>query len=178
MASSVPHWFLVKRNWPGIKARFPHYAGLGGEVWPFNPDGTTDKQLRDLHSRMDHSRTIVDFGLDSGFVCTDATIAEEYFAAMKAYYGEAWLVQASLQGGASSQTAGFDIGFATGGYSVIETELMTEGMEGPSLNEWGLIETLPEALAYLDARKDNERLEQLDEIIIISIDIIHEDHSA
>jgi hypothetical protein len=120
----------------------------------------------------------VDFGSYSDFVCTNAPVAEEYFAAVKACYGEAWLLRASLQDSGATQTSGFDIGTPTGGFSVIEQELIAEGFDGPTLNRWGLIGTLPEALAYLEARKDNERLEQSDYIRIISIHIVLEEHSS
>ena len=127
---------------------------------------------------MEHSQTVVDFGSYSDFVCTNAPVAEEYFAAVKACYGEAWLLRASLQDSGATQTSGFDIGTPTGGFSVIEQELIAEGFDGPTLNRWGLIGTLPEALAYLEARKDNERLEQSDYIRIISIHIVLEEHSS
>ena len=169
-----PHWYLVKRNWPQTKARFPfpNYAGIGGEVWPFDSDGTTDKELCDLHSRMEQSRTIVDFGSHTGFVCTNAKIAEEYFTATKKHCQKAWLIRVALPQTEEFQISGYDIGDPTGGFSVLEQELMAEGLSGPSLNEWGLIRTLPEALAYLEARKENERLEQSDEIKVVSIHLI------
>lgn len=169
-----PHWYLVKRNWPQTKARFPfpNYAGIGGEVWPFDSDGTTDKELRDLHSRMEQSRTIVDFGSHTRFVCTNAKIAEEYFTATKKHCQKAWLIRVALPQAEAAQISGYDIGFADGGFSVIETELITQGLPGPSLNEWGLIQTLPEAIAYFEARKENKALEQLDEIEVVSINLI------
>ena len=169
-----PSWFLVKTNWPATKTRVARYAGLGGDVWPFDSDGTTEKRLRDLHSRMEHSRTIVDVGVDTAFVCTSSSIAQEYFGATKEHFDEAWLLRASLPGDASSEVAGFDIGFASGGYSVIEQELITERRDGPSLNPWGLIKTLPEALAYFDERRANPVLEHVKEITIIGIEILHE----
>lgn len=91
---TVPYWFLVKGNWPKSAPKFPVrnprplYAGLGGNVWPFDSDFDFDKdtkdELQDLHARMDRSRVNVDFGgpfLPS--ICADVAIAEEYFAAVK-----------------------------------------------------------------------------------------------
>ncbi len=166
------HWYLVKRNWPQIKAKFP-LRWPGGDVWPFDfgCDGATNKEL-DLHSRMERARTVLDFGSHSRFVCTDLVIAEEYFSAVKKSFGEAWLLKVTLPHIGSSQISGLDIGNPTGGYSVIEQGLITEGLAGPSLNKWGLIQTLPEALAYFEARKENENLEQMDEITIVSISVL------
>src|SRR5947207_2588264 len=167
----ISHWYLVKRNWPQTKAKhpFPLYAGLGGEVWPFDPfNPAIDKELKDLHTRLERSRTIVDFGSHTGFVCTDRIIADEYFVAVKSHYDEAWLLQLTLPDIGSTQISGLDIGDPSGGYSIIESELITEGMTGPSLNQWGLIQTLPEALALLEMRKNNDKLEQMDEMTIVA----------
>jgi hypothetical protein len=170
----ITHWYLVKRNWPQAKAKnpFPLYAGLGGEVWPFDSSGTKDNKSRDLHMRMERSRTIVEFGAYSRFVCTDVKIAEEYFAAVKVCFGEAWLLQVAPPHIALSQTSGIDIGLPTGGYSVIEQELIAEGLSGPALNKWGLIQTLPEAFAYFEKRKNNQKLEQLDEMMVVSVYVL------
>jgi hypothetical protein len=176
MDSVTSHWYLVKRNWPQIKTRQPLYAGLGGEVWPFdfgyNFDKTNKNKLQDLHARMEQSETNVDFGSHTRGVCTNANIAKEYFMAVKDHCGEAWLLQVTNAQISSSQIYGFDIGFPDGGFSVIETELITQSLPGPKLNEWGLIQTLPEAVAYIEARKNNEKLEQLDEIMIVSIRVL------
>jgi hypothetical protein len=183
MNLTIPCWYLVKRNWPHAKSKrpFPLYAGLGGDVWPFgfnfDFDKATKNELQDLHARKERSETIVDFGFRPAgvnSVCTDAAIAEEYFAAVKKHCGEAWLLKVELPHIGSSQISGFDIGNPDGGFSVIETELITQGLPGPNLNEWGLIQTLPEALAYLEARKENGQLEQFeaDEVAIVAMTVI------
>ena len=179
MNSTIPYWYLVKRNWPHSQSinPFPLYAGLGGEVWPFDVDGTTDKQLSDLHDRKEKSEVFIDFGffpLGVHSVCTDIAIAEEYFAAVKKHRGEAWLLKVALSHIGLSPISGLDIGNPSGGFSVIETELITQGIPGPKLNEWGLIQTLPEALEYLETRKNNENLEQFEkqEITIVSITVL------
>lgn len=182
---TVPYWFLVKGNWPKSAPKFPVrnprplYAGLGGNVWPFDSDFDFDKdtkdELQDLHARMDRSRVNVDFGgpfLPS--ICADVAIAEEYFAAVKKHCGGAWLLRVALPQAESTNIAGYDIGFVTGGFSVVETELITQGLPGPLLNDWGLIEVFPEAQAYFETRKKNEELEQFEmaEISVVSITVI------
>jgi hypothetical protein len=183
MKPTIPYWYLVKRNWPQTKAKrpCPLYAGLGGDDWPFsfgfNFDKATKNELQDLHARMEKSEIFMDFGyfpLGVHSVCTDAAIAEEYFAAVKKHCGEAWLLKVALPHIGLSQISGLDIGNPDGGFSVVETELIAQGLPGPNLNEWGLIQTLPEALEYLEARKDNKNLEQFEdgEITVVSITVL------
>jgi hypothetical protein len=176
MRSAIPHWYLVKRNWPRTKARFPFYAGLGGEVWPFdfgfNFDAANKTKLQNLHTRMEQSRQTVNFGSHSRFVCTDAAIAKEYFTAVEDFCGEAWMLEVTNANVDSSKVYGFDIGFPDGGFSVIEQELITQSLPGPKLNEWGLFQTSSEAVTYSEARKKNEELEHLDEIMIVSIRVL------
>jgi hypothetical protein len=179
----ISQWYLVKGGWPKngpkfpVKRPCPLYAGLGGQVWPFDSGFNFDKgaknELQNLHTRMERSRVFVDFRPYVS-VCPDVVIAEEYFAAVKKHCGEAWLLQVSLPNTKLSEISGYDIGFPNGGYSVIETELITQGLPGPDLNEWGLIKTLPEALAYVEERKVNKELEQWsdDEITIVSLKIL------
>jgi hypothetical protein len=181
----IPYWYLVKGDWPKSGPKFPAknprplYAGLGGQIWPFgfgfDFDKATKNELQDLHTRMERSRVFVDFGgAFPNAICADTAIAEEYFTAAKRHCGGAWLLQVALPRAESSQIAGYDIGFVTGGFSVVETELIAQGLPGPSLNEWGLIQTLPEAQMYFESRKENEMLEQFEagEITIVSITVV------
>ena len=181
----ISHWYLVKGNWPKNGPKFPIknprplYAGLGGQVWPFgfgfDFNKATKNELQDLHTRMERSRISVDFGGSyQKAICADAAIATEYFTAAKKHCGGSRLLQVALPQAETSQIAGYDIGFADGGFSVVETELITRGLPGPNLNEWELIQTLPEALAYFEARKENEKLEQFEtgELTIVSITVI------
>ena len=176
----APKWYLVKRNWPHSKVQkaFPLFAGLSGDFWPFDLSaGSVDSELKILHARMESSRTYVDFGDVKEMLCTDAIIARQYFAAVKEIYGEAWLIQVSVPHVSVIEVSGFDIGVPSGGFSAIESELITEGLPGPQLNKWGLIQTLPEALAYFEARKANERLEQMKEIMIVGVTVLSETSS-
>jgi hypothetical protein len=181
----ISHRYLVKGNWPKNGPKFPIknprplYAGLGGQVWPFGLgfdfDKATKIELQDLHTRMEQSRIFVDFGGSyQQAICADATIAAEYFAVAKKHCGGAWLLQVALPQAESSKMAGYDIGYVTGGFSVVETELITQGLPGPNLNELGLIQTLPDALAYFEKRKENEKLEQFEtgELTTVSITVI------
>lgn len=172
----ISHWYLVKRNWPQVKTRLPLYAGLGGEVWPFdfgfNFDTAKKNQLQDLHARMERSEKTVKFGSQPTGICTDANIAKEYYMAVKETCGEAWLLEVAHPDVSFSHIYGFDIGLPSGGFSVVETELITQGLPGPKLNEWGLIQKLSEAVEYLEARNGNEKLEQLDQIMIVSIRVL------
>ena len=182
---TISHWHLVNGNWPKNAPKFPVknprplYAGLGGQVWPFDSGFDFDKaaknELQDLHSRMERSRVSVDFGgAHPMAICTDAAIATEYFAAAKKHCGGACLLKVALPKTESPQIAGYDIGDVTGGFSVVETELITQGLPGPRLNELGLIQTLPEAEAYFQTRKQNKVLEQFEagEITIVSITVV------
>jgi hypothetical protein len=102
-------------------------------------------------------------------LCTDRSVAESYFNATAERFEDAWLLQLEVLRGELTSVSGLDLGFPSGGFSIVETELLTQGLPGPKLNECGLIDTPANALAYLDARKGNDQLEQLDGLLIIEV---------
>lgn len=164
----ITKWYLVKQNWPDY--RLKTYAGVGGDIWPL--DTSTFQAAKTVHSRFLKSRDYLKVDEYEELLCTDLKLAKDYFSAVYSNLGEAWLLEAMLANVEASDIAGIDLGFPSGGFSVIETELITQSLPGPKLNKWGLIERYSDALYYLEFREENEELEHIDKILPISIKIL------
>ncbi len=115
------------------------------------------------------SRKHVAFDDHEELLCTDRSVAESYFNATAERLEDAWLLQLEVPRDEVTIVSGLDLGFLSGGFSIVEAELLTQGLPGPRLNACGLIDTAANALAYLDARKGSDQLEQLDGLLIIAV---------
>jgi hypothetical protein len=156
-------WYIVKRNWPQTVTRSPKFAGVGGDIWPL--DGLADRNAQSIHAATMTSRKHVAAGDYEELLCAQLSVAEAYWAEAQKRFGDAWLLEVTAARPGVDAEAGIDLGFPSGGFSLVETELITQGLPGPRLNEWGLIDELTEALAYTDYRTRNEALEQLDGVM-------------
>ena len=165
-------WYLVKQNWPQTAARCPSYAGLGGNVWPL--DEARDAAASAVHARMLGARWHVPLGVHEELLCTDLGVAEEYFKAASERLQNVWLLRVTAAEQGQPDPTGFDAGFASGGFSVVETELITQALDGPKRNDHGLFSTMDDVTRYMAAREENEDLEQLDGIRPVSIRILRQ----
>lgn len=158
----MTQWYLVKKNWPQTLARQPGFAGVGGDVWPL--DAIQDRDALAIHSSMMASRRPIDLGERSELLCADRSVAMAYCDEVLRHYGDAWLIELQAETASDESMDGFDLGFPSGGFSVLESELITQGLAGPLLNKWGLIQTRSDLHSYMSDRASNEDLEHVDGI--------------
>lgn len=163
-------WYMVKRNWPQTVSRSPRFAGVGGDVWPL--DALADKGAKAMHATMMASRKHVVAGSCEELVCVDLSVAEAYWVEAETRLGDVWLLEVAAAASGIDVVTGFDLGFLSGGFSLVETELIVQSLPGPLLNDWGLIGQVTDALAYLAHRVANEELEQLDRIEPLAVRVV------
>jgi hypothetical protein len=160
-------WYLIKRNWPQTANRCPNFAGVGGDVWPL--DALEDKNATAVHAAMMASRTHAKVGHGEEALCVRRPVADQYWAEAEKNYGDLWLLKVAVDMNDLDARAGFDLGFPSGGFSVVETELIIQGLPGPALNDWGLIDNKEDALMYMTQRHSNKDLEQVDGLEILAV---------
>jgi len=163
------HWYIVKRNWPQTAASFPEYAGFGGEVWPL--DEHESVEARQMHASFMESREHVDVGDSSVSVCTNLAMARRYANLAEELLGSrgrVWLLRVGLEDDDAGD--GFDIGSPSGGYSVVETEIIHGRREG-DLGDFGLFGSRKAAQEYLAARAD-PALEDMDSAHVFQIEVL------
>lgn len=165
-------WYIVKQNWQQTTARAPSYAGLGGNVWPL--DDAVNSKASEVHSRTLRLREYVSVCGGEELLCTDASAAEEYFNIASTLMRNLWLLRVSTAAHSCCATMGFDIGFPQGGFSLIETEILVQALATSELNSSSLFATVNDAKTYVEARKSNDALEQLDGVSIVSIEILRQ----
>jgi hypothetical protein len=167
----MSNWYIVKTNWDKIIEKCPLYGGLGGDVWPI--ESNSKNSLKELHRKILDSRTHVSFESSVELLCTNYKIAEEYYLSLKNLLNNVWFLEVSNINNLNSNIIGLDIGYYSGGYSIIESELIIQSMKGPSLNKWGLFYSLNDALEYSDMRSNNEELEEIVNISPVYIGLIN-----
>jgi hypothetical protein len=163
-------WYLVKTNWPATTVRRPDYAGVGGDVWPL--DAISDRKARAVHERLMAGRSDLDLGGTFHLLCLDRLRAEEYWEEAKRHRGEVWLLELAPGAGATEAYAGFDLGFPSGGGSIVESELITQGRMGPLLNRWGLFDSEEDAMSYLANRTDDQDLEDASAVELLAVRVL------
>lgn len=151
-------WYLVKRNWPQTSAICPEFAGVGGDIWPL--DGVLDAMATRVHHALMKSRCHLQVGQGVELLCADRSQADAYFRETDRLAGGAWLLELTSGADANEPVDGFDIALPSGGGSLVESELITQGRAGASLNRWGLIESKEEAMKYMAARAETDDLEE------------------
>lgn len=168
------YWYLVKENWAAGSAKVPDYAGVGGDIWPLM-DADADAH-RELHRRVFEGRTPMSFECSVDMVVTSFDDAVAYFEACRASRarhsvqpGSLQLLRLSLPGSVEDTNyLGFDVGRTSGGYSLIESEVIVAG-RATVLNQVGLFASVEEADHYLDGRTD-PNLEELGTLQIIGVE--------
>jgi hypothetical protein len=168
-------WYLVKRNWPQTAVKSSSYAGVGGDVWPL--DALEDQNAQATHAAMMASRKPVAVGDLEELLCVQLPVAEAYFVEVQKHFGDAWLLEVTNGTPGVDAETGIDLGFPSGGFSLVETELIIQGLPGPRLSKWGLVDELTEALAYMDQRTANEELEQLHGVAPLAIRVVRKSGS-
>jgi hypothetical protein len=163
-------WYLVKRNWPQTAAKSSSFAGVGGDIWPL--DALEDPNAQATHAAMMASRKPISVGDFEELLCVQLSVAEAYLVEVQKHFGDGWLLEVTNATNGIDAEAGIDLGFPSGGVSLVETELIIQGLSGPRLSKWGLIDELTEALAYMDQRTANEDLEQLDGVAPLAIRVV------
>lgn len=168
----IDRWYLVKRNWPQSTTKCPKFAGVGGDVWPL--DTLADRNAQSIHAAVMASRKHVAVNSHQELLCIDRSAAEAYWAETVKHTGNAWLLEVAAAKPGLDAGAGIDLGFPAGGFSLVETELIMQERPGPPLNDWGLIDNLTDALAYVDYRMGDEELEELAGVIPLAICIVRQ----
>jgi hypothetical protein len=163
-------WYIVKQNWPATVSRHATFAGVGGDTWPL--DKFTDQQSKSVHAEMMASRQHLQIGPYEEFLCVESFIANRYWIEADKRQNGAWLLELSIATPNLGADAGIDIGFSSGGFSVVESELITQSLPGPRLNEWGLIGAFSDAATYLIDRNSTKGVEQIDGISLIAIKVL------
>jgi hypothetical protein len=167
-------WYLVKRNWSQTPSRCPNYGGIGGDVWPLDPQCGMVQQAEEkaVHSHVMAKLQQLIISGQAELVCLDRALAEEYWGIVNSRTPDGWLLEVSLASDAVPTQGGIDIGFPSGGFSLVESELITQGRRGPDLNSWGLIANTSEAEEYMAQRESDEELEHLSRITLLSVSIL------
>ncbi|NRA18564.1 MAG: hypothetical protein HRU04_24010 [Oceanospirillaceae bacterium] len=115
-------WYIVKQNWSATKQLCEghiagQFSGLGGDIWPIDSG--------DAQSKIDSRREFVDIGEESEiYVVSDFIVAELYYKLAKDKNLEPLFLELSRVG-ESNDVHGYDIGNPEGGYSIIESELLS-----------------------------------------------------
>ncbi|AHG22662.1 hypothetical protein Z042_04885 [Chania multitudinisentens RB-25] len=145
-------WYIVKSNWEktlnnltalGLK----EYYGLGGNLWP----------ECSLYNEIEKAREYIE--LDSGeffYVVTDVFIAMKYCKELEAL--EEGVILLELKEGVDTYCDGYDFGSPDGGYSVIESEIITKldtVYAKRFLNDYGLFYNLESLEAFLNTLDRN-----------------------
>lgn len=171
-------WYLVKKNWQPVEAIISEamlpktflYCGVGGDAWPL--EGSPEPKASLVHECMMKTRTCIEFqpGL-SGLVCCDYKVAQEYLAVANAVLGKCMLLGLEAEGSRSVGAKGYDFGSPTGGYSLIETEIIVQRSEAlmGCLNSCGLFEDLDTLQSYLMTRNDDASAEDVNFCMALAI---------
>lgn len=157
-------WYLVRLSWPSTSALWPTYCGLGGDVWPLGEHGSA--QAIAVHDGLMSSRRYVRVGDYEEAVCIDRDLAIGYAATATALGIAASVIECTESPDAFCE--GFDIGNPTGGYSLIESEILVRDDAHRTLNSLGLFPSRGAAEQYLVFRRD-ENLEEADDLSIVGI---------
>ena len=154
-------WYLVKTNWPRTEARCPGFAGLGGDVWPLDSVQTGDAST--AHSEMERARTPVRLERSTELLCQDRALATRYAtlcASLLPGQPAPLLLEVGLATDRTGDWDGFDVGSASGGYSLIQSEVLHGGRPA-QLNRFGLFPSLSDVASYLNQREASD-LEEVD----------------
>ncbi|MDR2905503.1 MAG: hypothetical protein LBU73_06090 [Helicobacteraceae bacterium] len=113
-------WFIVKCNWSSIN---PKYLGLGG-------DSCLDIDVLGykLYKEIQDSREYIDFENTFIYALTDFNIARKYVSALARKNLSPIVISVSSKCN-KIDVDGFDYGDPTGGYSIIETEILAKNKE-------------------------------------------------
>lgn len=163
-------WYIVKTNWAQIETRCRAYAGIGGDVWPLASIDSSEAKV--IQSVFERSREPVGVGASEELLCAKLSTAEDYWKEAQRHLKNVWLLEVRDDLGPDPKRDGFDIGFASGGFSIVESELINQGMSGPRLNHWGLVDSLDEACGYLASRKEKPELEDAQDLLVLSIRVL------
>ncbi len=166
-------WYLVKRNWPLTSAAQPSFAGVGGDVWPL--EGASDASGRAIHQKLMASRCPIEIGTSTELLCASLPLAEAYCDEAERH-GETWLLELRSGRTSTEPVDGFDLGFPSGGGSLVESERITQGRPGPSLNKWGLFDSKADALAYLGERDGFDELEEAADVELLAVRVLRHGH--
>ena len=118
------------------------------------------------------SREYVVVGDYEELLCVQLSTAEAYWTEVEKRFGNAWLLDVTSTTHGAGRDSGIDLGFPWGGFSLLETELIIQGLPGPPLNKWGLIDQRADALAFMEQRTINEALEQLDGVESLAVRVV------
>jgi len=162
----MANWYIVKINWNGP---FEKYAGLGGDCWPDIPPikKAVLKKVEDNSEYVEISGTV-------HHVVTDRRIAEEYFEFLHKLNLKPLLFSVSddLE---APDTDGYDYGHPAGGYSVIESAILTlndEKLKNKYLNELMLFKSIGAMNDFLELISDREDIETMDFYCAVSIKVL------
>jgi len=113
-------------------------------------------------------------GQATELLCTVRSVAEAYLVEAKRHGGGLWLLEVTPAETACDEVHGFDLGLPSGGFSVVESELIIQELAGPRLNQWGLIDDRDEAFAYLAERTRDSALEDTEGIEVLAVKVLRE----
>lgn len=124
-------WYLVKSNWPQTVEALTNtdvkiFAGLGGDIWPLGSVESQDAKIAQSKIEQSRSYTIINQSYEI-FIVSCFTKAEQYYLlAKKKQLLPLFLELSIVSGGNGKGFDGYDFGDPEGGWSVIETEILTK----------------------------------------------------
>lgn len=165
----MPAWYLVKTNWPATVERCPRFAGLGGDVWPLD---SARGDARAVHDEMMRSREFVPGA--NALVCPSRDLASRYYEQVaRSFPGVPWLLQIfAMSPRRVPGLDGYDLGSPDGGYSIIESEILTQQRSGAVLTEHGLFPSELALDSFLRSRSPIPGLEDIDSMTRVGIKIL------
>jgi hypothetical protein len=169
-------WYIVKRNWletinNSHACLLKHYHGLGGDVWPVC--NNTGCGCHDLYNEIEKEREHIE--IRRGFcicVCVNLEKAKEYCFSLKKCSGiDAILLEVRLTSGSSDNFV--DFGNPEGGFSIIETEIITKNNIPAARSylgvENGLFINMAAACNFVSSLPKDSSVEELDDYDFFAI---------
>jgi hypothetical protein len=168
-------WFIAKYNWQQTIEHshacfLKNYDGLGGEIWPVCNDSKCE--CHSLRNKIEKKREYIEIQ-DSHFifVCVDLALAKEYSHSLKNCHGEfPILLEIGLLDENPDERC--DFGNPEGGFSIIETEILTKmdicSSKAYLDSESGLFTKGKAAYDFI-SRLNADEVEALDDYVFLSI---------
>ena len=170
-------WYIVKINWETISK---NYLGLGGDYWPDIQylsehafSSNIDAQLcgNSLLKKVEANSNYVDISGMTHHVVADCSVAEEYYWFLNNL--DLCPIFISVTDDLETEDAdGYDFGNPAGGYSVIESVILTLGNEELKvayLNKHLLFDNMDIMNDFLRSMSDRDDVEELDCYCAVSI---------
>lgn len=172
-------WYIVKQNWPITEKRVAEvkqnarYCGLGGDIWPL--DEIDDSSAKTIHEALIKKRGFIDLANGYSFLaCIDLELAKQYFYVANSIFPNCMLLGLEEPEKIVSVN-GYDYGNPSGGYSIIESELIIEDSSPNDmiiyLNDDYLFSTCSILNKYMSMRNE-EQCEDYRSYVAIGLQLI------